>query len=221
MTVRQLSGVDGTVRMLARAGLLVAGLLLAGCQTDGGPLASAGSTAAPGPNAVAFDLIEGAPRPTFDTLVASLTTAAGAYKVDAVSRTEDPPYRVKGTLGIAQAKGKASVAYVWDVYDRDGAKIASLKGEEPLGTVKKGTDPWTVCDAAVLDKIADRTMAELAETVSGGAPNAVAAAQAPQGAGSPAQPAPAAASPAAAVHSAGLAPTTEPAPRASLAYAIR
>lgn len=150
-------------RTLARAGLLMAGLALAGCQTDGAPVAETARG-----SAVAFEQIDGLPRPTFDKLVASLLPAAEAYKVDAVSRQTDAPYRVKGYLALEKKGAQTSLSYVWDVFDRDGSRVARLAGAEPLTVPRGTTDPWTACDAQVLEKVADRTMAELSATLTGG-----------------------------------------------------
>lgn len=158
-------------KTLASAGLLAAGLMLAGCETDGAPVAESARG-----SAVAFEQIDGLPRTTFDQLVESLGPAAEAHKVATVSRQADAPYRVKGYLSLEKQGAKTSLAYAWDVFDRDGSRVARLTGSEPL-TVPRGTsDPWTVCNEQVLAKVADRTMADLSETLSGGQPGAVAAA---------------------------------------------
>lgn len=175
MTARRCNaaGSGRALRALAGAGLLGAGLLLGGCQTDG-LVGGAGG-------ALAFERIEGPPPASFDRLVTQLSTAADARKVEVVSRQQDSPYRVKGYLSVHQDGGKASVAYVWDVYGRDRERVARVSGEEPLPAAR-GPDPWAACDDAVIAKIADRTMAGLSEALGGASlpPSpAVAAAPAP------------------------------------------
>lgn len=214
MTLGQLSGTGRVRRAFGASGLLAAALLLSACQSDGTPFAMAGSSG----SAVAFDQIDGPPQATFDKLVSNLATAADTRKVAVVSRQETAPYRVKGYLAVQQDGGKASVAYAWDVYDKDLTRVARVTGSEPLGTVKRSSDPWTLCNDQVLAKIADRTMADLSATVNGGASAPVAIAAAPQ----PADPAPAAAaSEAEPTHTAAFAPPAAGEASSPLAYAAR
>lgn len=207
-----------TLKLLSKAGLLVAGLALAACQTDGAPLAET----AMGP-AVAFDRIEGPPRAVFDELVAALGPAADAHKVHVVSRKEDAPYRVKGYLSLEKAGAKSAVSYAWEVYGADGARITRLTGDAPLAVPSGTSDPWSACDEKVLTQIADRTMAALAETLAEARAPAVASAPLPASppaqAGGSSAPQPSA-SPSATRAAALLADPQAAAP-SSLAYAAR
>ncbi|RLP80100.1 hypothetical protein D9R14_07030 [Xanthobacter tagetidis] len=162
------SGEAGYARALkafATIGVIGAGLMLAGCQTDG--LSGGGG-------ALAFDRIEGPPPQSFDRLVTQLSSAADARRVEVVSRQQDAPYRVKGYLSAHQEGGRTSVAYVWDIYGRDRERVARVSGEETVSAAK-GSDPWAACTDACLAKIAESTMAGLSEALGGPAAPAAAA----------------------------------------------
>ena len=56
-----------------------------------------------------------------------------------VSREGRAVYRVRGYLAAQVAHGRTTIAWVWDVYDRDQQRTLRLSGEEPAG--KAGEDP--------------------------------------------------------------------------------
>lgn len=160
---------------LRLAGLALC-LALGACQTDGSGMASSGAG-----GAVAFDSIDGPPQATFEKLVGQLNSEAETRRVAVASRSSGAAYRVKGYLAMHVQKGSATVAYAWDVYDRNQNRVARLSGEEPAGRVKgKVSDGWAACDDKVLARIADKSMASLAETlgVGGTAPAPVSTANA-------------------------------------------
>lgn len=157
-----------TARFCLRTSILLTSLALAACQTDGTGMASANG-------GLAFVSIDGPPKPTFDKLVSELSTEAQSRQVKVASRDDPGAYRVKGYLSMHVERGKASVAYAWDVYDPSKTRVARITGEENAGPVK-GSTGWAACNDAVLAKIADRSMAELSETLGvGGSAPAVAA----------------------------------------------
>lgn len=146
--------------IMGRVALLGLGLALAGCQTDGTGYASGSS------KTLAFESIDGPPKPTFEKLVTQLTTEAQAQRVSVVSRSEPAAYRVRGYLAVNSSKDKTAVTYVWDVFDASKQRVARLQGEEVVKRAKG--DAWHACDEEVLNRIAGMSMAALAETV--GAP---------------------------------------------------
>ncbi|OYX13937.1 MAG: hypothetical protein B7Z15_05620 [Rhizobiales bacterium 32-66-8] len=180
----------GPRRFFSALALLGAGLALAGCQTDG-----TASVASPGGRTLAFDSIDGPPKNTFEQLVGQLTTQAQVQQVSVVSRAEPAAYRVRGYLAVHVEKTKTSVAYAWDVFDANKQRVARVTGEEVAKRVKG--DAWAVCDEDMLNRIADKSMASLAETLGVAAPASAARAPAPATAAAPAAepPAPAAAPP--------------------------
>lgn len=200
------------LRLAALPGALALCLALGACQTDGTGMAGSGG------RTLAFESIDGPPQPTFDKLVGELNTEAQTRRVAVVSRSTSAAYRVKGYLAMHVERGKASVAYAWDVYDANQTRVARVAGEEPAGPLKGGiANGWASCDDAVLARIADRSMASLAETLGvGGTAQAAAASAAPAAA------APEAAQPAEAPHpepASGTPVAALSAPAAALAYA--
>ncbi|MEP9352926.1 hypothetical protein ABLE93_04920 [Xanthobacter sp. KR7-65] len=158
---------------LRLAGLAVC-LALGACQTDGSGMAGAGG------QTLAFDTIDGPPQSTFDKLVGQLNSEAETRRVAVVSRAGGASYRVKGYLAMHVQRGKATVAYAWDVYDRNQTRVARVAGEEPAGSVKGSVaDGWSACDDKVLARIADKSMASLAETLGVGGTAPAPAATAP------------------------------------------
>lgn len=152
-------------RLFAACGLLALSLSLGACQTDGSGMAASGG------RTLAFDTIDGPPPATFDKLVDQLSSEAETRRVAVVSRSSGAAYRVKGYLAMHVEKGKASVAYAWDVYDSSRTRVARVSGEEPAGPLKGGVaNGWAACDDAVLSRIAGRSMASLAETLGVEAP---------------------------------------------------
>lgn len=162
-----------------RVALLGLGLALAGCQTDGSGYASGGSS-----KTLAFESIDGPPKPTFEKLVTQLTTEAQTQKVSIVSRSEPAAYRVRGYLAVNSSKDKTSVTYVWDVFDASKQRVARLTGEEVVKRAKG--DAWQACDEDVLNRIAGVSMAALAETVGAPPPAPSQPAAAPVAAAAPA-----------------------------------
>jgi hypothetical protein len=72
---------------------------------------------------------------------------------------------VRSYLSAQVSRGRTTVAWVWDVYDRDQQRTLRLSGEEPAG--KAGRDPWTAADDLVLRKIAQAGLSGLSAMVNG------------------------------------------------------
>ena len=82
-----------------------------------------------------------------------------------VSREGQAAYRVRSYLSAEVVRGKAMIAWVWDVYDRDQQRAMRLSGEEPAG--KAGRDAWAAADDMVLRKIAQAGLTGLASMING------------------------------------------------------
>lgn len=209
------------LRIASRVALLLSGLSLAACQTDGSggsPMASSGS------RTLAFDSIDGPPKPTFEKLVTELTSEAQAQQVPVVSRTDTSTYRVRGYLSVHSDKSKTAVSYAWEIYDADKQRVARITGEEVTKRVKG--DAWAACDDEMLNRIAGKSMASLAETIGIPAPSGQARATAAPAAAAAAPAAPAAPEPPAAAPSGPPVdgdgpPVAEAASSTTLAYAAR
>jgi len=167
---------DGGRRSKAVAGLLLM-LALAGCQTTASA-PDAPSMPAGGGRTLAFESIDGPPEPVFHSLVAALAREAETRQAPVVSRHDDPTYRVRGYLAAHVRQGKAgskagnttSIAFAWDVYDREARHVMRFTGDVPAAAA--GRDAWAGADAAVLARIANDGLARLSTLLGVSAPAA-------------------------------------------------
>ncbi len=109
---------------------------------------------------VAFESIDGPPIGIFQKLVESLNEEAQARRIAVVSRDDPSHYRVRGYLAAHVAAGRATIAWVWDVYDAGQRRTLRIGGEEQAG--RAGADAWTSADDALLQRIARSGMDQLA-----------------------------------------------------------
>lgn len=171
-------------RLRARAALIaLAAFALAGCA-NGDP-AVTGSIPAFGMKTIAFESVDGPPRPVFDRLVSALSAEAERRDLPFVSHTGPAAYRVRAYLAtyVEKKKKQATLAWAWEVFDTQSNRAFRRAGEEPLG--KGGTDVWGQCDDALLLRIATKGFDELAARLGPIAP----AAAAPAGEPAPVDPA--------------------------------
>jgi hypothetical protein len=153
----------------ARVALLFAMLSgLAGCAS-GGAGGSASFAQAGGATTVAFESIDGPPPPIFDRMVNLLDSEAKLRNLAVVSRQDGAAYRVRSYLAAQIRGGKTSVAWVWDVYDRDQQRALRLTGEEQTGK-PSGRDAWAAADDLVLRRIAQAGLSGLSGMINGTAP---------------------------------------------------
>ena len=85
-----------------------------------------------------------------------------------VSREGSASYRVRSYLSAQVSRGRTTIAWVWDVYDRDQQRALRLSGEEPAG--KAGRDAWAAADDLLLRKIAQAGLSGLSGMINGTAP---------------------------------------------------
>lgn len=151
------------------AALLVIACGVSGCAGGGAGNASlAMASAGPG-STVAFELIDGPPPQVFDRLVNVLDSESKLRSLSIVSREGAATYRVRSYLSAQVNRGRAVIAWVWDVYDRDQQRALRLSGEEPGG--KAGRDAWAAADDLMLRKIAQAGLSGLSAMVNGSAPS--------------------------------------------------
>jgi hypothetical protein len=175
-----------TITTLLRTGrtaprTAIAALLLAmacglgGCAGGGveGAFAQAGNGAT-----VAFESVDGPPPQVFDRMVGVLDSESKLRSLSIVSRESAASYRVRSYLAAQVSRGRATIAWVWDVYDRNQQRALRLSGEEPAG--KAGHDPWAAADDLVLRRIAQAGLSGLSSMVNGTAPPDVAPQSAPE-----------------------------------------
>jgi hypothetical protein len=140
---------------------------LGGCAS-GGAGGGAFAMASSGGPTVAFESIDGPPPQIFDRMVSVLDTESKLRNLLIVSREGPAAYRVRSYLSAQISHGRTTIAWVWDVYDRDQQRALRLAGEEPAG--KAGRDPWAAADDLVLRKIAQAGLSGLTAMVNGTAP---------------------------------------------------
>jgi hypothetical protein len=171
-----------TIKVLFRArrtapSAAIASVLLAmacglgGCAGGGaasGSFAMASGDGGGGPT-VAFESIDGPPPQIFDRMVNVLDSESKLRNLAVVSREGPATYRVRSYLSAQVGHGgRTTIAWIWDVYDRDQQRALRLGGEEPAGMA--GRDAWTAADDLVLRKIAQAGFSGLSAMINGSAP---------------------------------------------------
>jgi hypothetical protein len=153
-------------RAAAAALLLAMACGLGGCAgvaSSGVPFAQGGTGAT-----VAFESIDGPPPQVFDRMVSVLNSESKLRNLSIVSREDQAAYRVRSYLAAQVSRGRTTIAWVWDVYDRNQQRALRLSGEEPAG--KAGRDAWNAADDLVLRRIAQAGFSGLTGMINGTAP---------------------------------------------------
>ena len=168
----------GTGRAARTFALLTALCMLAGCA--GGCNGNESFAQASSGPTVTFESVDGPPPQVFDRFVNILNSESQLRNIAIVSRETPAAYRIRSYLAAEVSQGRTSIAWVWDVYDRDQHRALRLSGEEPAG--KAGRDAWAAADDLVLRKIAQAGLSGLNNAVNGAAaPDAEPAPSEPRG----------------------------------------
>jgi hypothetical protein len=151
-------------RRIARTGALWAGiaagvLALAGCQTASQTAGTTGSISAPRTPTVAFESIDGMPRPAFDALVQRLNDEARTRPLAIASREDSSVYRVKGYIAAVRQRDQASIVWTWDVYDAAENRTVRLTGEEKA--TGRYSDAWAAADDSMMRRVASNSLDQL------------------------------------------------------------
>jgi hypothetical protein len=154
------------LRAAIAATLLAIACGLGGCAS-GGAGSDSFAMASSGPT-VAFESIDGPPPPVFERMVNVLDSESKLRNLSIVSREGSASYRVRSYFSAQVSRGRATIAWVWDVYDRDQQRALRLSGEEPAG--KAGRDAWAGADDLLLRKIAQAGLSGLSGLINGTAP---------------------------------------------------
>jgi hypothetical protein len=161
--------------MAVAAMLLAIACSLGGCAGGGAAsnaFAMVSTNSGPSPT-VTFESIDGPPPQVFDRMVGVLDSESKLRNLSIVSREGAAAYRVRSYLSAQINHGRTTIAWVWDVYDRDQQRALRLSGEESTG--KAGRDAWAAADDLVLRKIAQAGLSGLSGMINGTTP-----AEAPQ-----------------------------------------
>ena len=156
-------------RAAIAATLLAIAFALGGCA--GGGAASGSFAMAGGGNGatVTFESIDGPPPQVFERMVSVLDSESKLRNLSVVSREGGTAsYRVRSYLAAEVNRGQTTIAWVWDVYDRDQQRALRLSGEEPAG--KAGRDAWAAAGDLVLRRIAQAGFSGLTAMINGTAP---------------------------------------------------
>jgi len=156
-------------RAMLAALLLTMACGLSGCASGGannGSYAMAGGGT--GGTTVTFESIDGPPPQVFDRMVNVLDSESKLRNLSIVSREGAAAYRVRSYLSAQVSRGRTTIAWVWDVYDRDQQRALRLAGEEPAG--KAGRDAWSAADDLILRKIAQAGLSGLSGMINGTVP---------------------------------------------------
>ena len=148
--------------------LLAVAWTLGGCASGGAGSGSFAMASGGGGATVTFESIDGPPPQVFDRMVNVLDSESKLRNLQVVSREGSAAYRVRSYLAAQVSRGRTTIAWVWDVYDRDQQRALRLSGEEPAG--KAGRDAWAAADDLVLRKIAQAGLSGLSGMVNGTAP---------------------------------------------------
>jgi hypothetical protein len=140
---------------------------LGGCASGGAGVGAFAMAGSGGPT-VAFESIDGPPPQVFDRMVSVLDSESKLRSLQVVSREGSASYRVRSYLSAQVNHGRTTIAWVWDVYDRDQQRALRLSGEEPAG--KAGRDPWAAADDLVLRRIAQAGLSGLSGMINGTGP---------------------------------------------------
>ena len=98
-------------------------------------------------------------------MVNLLDSESKLRNVAIVSREGSAAYRIRSYLAAQVSRGRTTIAWVWDVYDRDQQRAIRLSGEEPAG--KAGRDAWAAADDVVLRRIAQAGLTGLSGMING------------------------------------------------------
>lgn len=154
-------GADGLRCSAGRRGiaLLALSVLLAACNGDNRPTSNISPASQHAGATLAFESIDGPPRPIFQKLVDSLSAEAAARQVTIVSREAKPHYRVRGYLAMHVENGRTRVGWVWDIYDSQNERAFRIAGEE--AGARAGGDPWLAADSEMVRRIARVSMEQI------------------------------------------------------------
>jgi len=169
-----MSGV-GPLRIMRLVALLALIGTAAGCTTDG--QLAVPSAQGFGPT-VAFESVDGPPPQVFDRLVRALETESASRSFTIVSRQSSAAYRIRSYLSAQIRRGKSTIAWVWDVYDRNQQRTLRLSGEESGG--KAGRDAWSTADDQMMRRIAQAGLGGVSSMLNGTPPPDQPAPGAPQ-----------------------------------------
>lgn len=111
---------------------------------------------------ISFAPVIGPPANIGKSLTGQLITAAQQQNIPVITeKGKIATYTVQGFLAQSSDSKKEKFSYIWDVRDRSGNRVHRILGEETV-PVKPGAKPWSSINQATLQKIAAKTVSDLA-----------------------------------------------------------
>jgi hypothetical protein len=150
-----------------RAAAAVAALAIAaaGCTVaNQTPLGDAAGTA------IAFESVEGPPAQVVGKFMRDLNQEAAARQIVVATRGDVVLYRIRGYLAASSDGERPGIVWAWDIYDAEQRRAFRLSGAEPTpgGRRKTGSSSaafWSAADDAMLRRIAQASIAQLADFI--------------------------------------------------------
>lgn len=175
--------VRGRLRRIATLVLAAfAAACLAGCgggpgAPSGGGFFSSATSLFGGSKKIAVAPIIGTTPEIAQELNTALVAAGKDRGLTFVAEGSKANYVLRGYL-VSTSEGRNSkIAYIWDVNDPGGSRVARVSGEEVIAGAGRG-DPWANVDSAAIRSIAGKTASQLAASMphgrGGGSASAVA-----------------------------------------------
>lgn len=107
---------------------------------------------------VAVASISGPPQSVWDRLVRQLNTASQDANIALLNyQGASADYRLQGYVIASPAKKSVSISYIWDVFDKSGARVGRTAGSQSVDR-GGGGDPWAAIPDPVLKLIADQAV---------------------------------------------------------------
>ena len=175
-------------KSVAFAGMIaISSLGLAGCETGGSLLGTAGpaapntelaAPAAATPSSgtkLSLAPVIGAPENVAQQMQTSLSGALAKQNIAiAQNASEQSDYTVRGYVVSAREKSGVKVSYIWDLTTPTGQRVNRITGEEIVATAS-GRDPWASVSPQVIDAISGKTASQIASWLPGQAAGGAAA----------------------------------------------
>lgn len=107
---------------------------------------------------VAVASISGPPQVVWDRLIKQLNSATQDSHIALLNyQGATADYRLQGYIVAAPAKKNVAVSYIWDVFDKSGARVGRTAGSQNVDKSPDG-DPWSGIPDPVLKLIADQAI---------------------------------------------------------------
>jgi hypothetical protein len=136
-----------------------AGAEPSGSEPPAGPIVAAVATR----STIQLAPITGAPADTVRPLTARLAAHARERGIQLAGSGTLPTHILKGYLSELSDANSTTVIYVWDVVDPAGTRLHRIQGTAKV----KGKGGWSAVSAKTMQAIADRTIDDFAQWLSG------------------------------------------------------